>query len=97
MICKTVEQSTKCLNVTCCFVLLKHSQTAVLSVYQSPGTCCGTAVSELQSILLQLFPHVKYLIVAGDFNIDLKSNLSISKNYWMIFVLPNTFVSPAGL
>ena len=31
-LCETVEQSTTCLNVTCCFVFIQHSQTAVLSV-----------------------------------------------------------------
>ena len=54
---------------------------AVLSVYRSPNTCCTAAITELQSILMQLLPHVKYIIVAGDFNIDLKSNLPISKEY----------------
>ena len=44
-------------------------------------TCCKAAVDELQSILMQLSPHVKYLIVAGNFSIDLKSNLVISKEY----------------
>ena len=76
-----IEQSTTCLNVTCCLVSIQYSQTAVLSVYRSPSTCCTAAMTELQSILMQLSPHVKYLIVAGDFNIDLKSNSSISKEY----------------
>ena len=35
-------------------------------------------MTEVHSILMQLSPH---LIVAGDFNIDLKSNSSISKEY----------------
>ena len=80
-LCETVEQSTTCLNVTCCFVSIKHCQTAILSIYRSPSTCCKVAITELQSILMQLSPHIKYLIIAGDFNIDLKSNLSISKEY----------------
>ena len=78
-LCETVEQSTTCLNVTCCFVSIQHSQTAVLSAYRSPSTRCTAAMTELQSILMQLSPHVKYVIVAGDFNIDLKSNPPISK------------------
>ena len=69
------------MNVTCCLVSIKHCQTAILSIYRSPSTCCKAAITELQSILMQLSPHVKYLIIAGDFNIDLKSNLSISKEY----------------
>ena len=44
------------------------------------STCC-TAMTELHSILMQMSLHVKYLIVAGDFNIDLKSNFSISQEY----------------
>ena len=49
------------------FVSIKHCQTAVLSVYPPPGTCYGAAVTELQSILMQLSSYVKYLIiVAGD-------------------------------
>ena len=49
------------------------------------ATCCAAAIIELQSILMQLSPHVKYIIVAGDFNIDLKSNLSISKKHRNLF------------
>ena len=80
-LCETVEQSTTCLNVTYCFVSIKHCQTAILSIYRSPSTCCKAAITELQSIVMQLSPHVNYLIIAGDFNIDLKSNLSTSKEY----------------
>ena len=80
-LCEIVEQSTTYLNVTCCLVSVKHGQTAVLSVYWSPSTCCTAAMTELHSILMQLSPYVKYLIVAGDFNIDLKSNSSISREY----------------
>ena len=76
-----VEQSTTCSNVTCCFVVFNHGQTAVLSVYRSPSTCYKTTINELYSILLQLSTYVKYFIVAGDFNIDLQSSLSISKEY----------------
>ena len=65
-LCETVEQSTTCLNVTCCFVSIKHCQTAILSIYRSPSTCCKAAITELQSILMQLSTHVKYLIIAGD-------------------------------
>jgi len=79
-ICDIVEQSTTCLNVTC-FVAFKHSQTAVLSIYRSPSICCKTAITELQSILLQLLTYVKYFIIAGDFNIDLQSSLSTSNEY----------------
>lgn len=98
-LCEIVEQSSTCLNVSCCFVSIKYSQTAVLSVYRSPSTCCAAAIAELQSILMQLSPHVKYVIVAGDFNIDLKSNLSTTKEYRNLlddFASFNASVSLAG-
>jgi len=97
-ICDIVEQSTTCLNVTCCFVAFKHSQTAVLSIYRSPSTCCKTAITELQSILLQLSTFVKYFIIAGDFNIDLQSSLSTSNEYKNLlddFCLTQHIVAPS--
>ena len=65
----------------CCFIAIKHSQAAVLSIYRSPSTCCWTAIDELHSILVQLSTFAKYFIVAGDFNIDLKSSSSTSREY----------------
>ena len=79
-ICDIVEQSTTCLNVSCCFIAFKHSQAVVLSIYRSPNTRCRMAIDELHSILVQLSTYAKYFIVAGDFNIDLNINFKgISK------------------
>ena len=44
---------------------------AIVSVYRSPSTSPKEAVAELTSILEQLSQTVKYLILVGDFNIDL--------------------------
>ena len=59
----------------------KYHRIAVLSVYRSPSTSCGSAIIELRSVLLQLSASAKYTIMA-DFNIDLLStNNSVTLKY----------------
>ena len=92
-ICDSVEHSTTCLNVSCCFIAIKH---AVLSIYRSPNTCCRTAIDELHSILVQFSTYVKYFIVAGNFNIELKVYWNI-KICWMTFCLTQHIDSPSRI
>ena len=48
----------------------KYHQIAVASVYRSPLTCFSSAITQLRCTLLQLSSSAKYIIMAGDFNID---------------------------
>ena len=80
-ICDVIEKSCVTLNVCCCFVLCKHYRVAIVSVYRSPSTSPKEAVAELTSILEQLSQTVKYLILVGDFNIDLLHDSAIQSVY----------------
>ena len=80
-ICDVIERSCSVINISSCFVTCKH-RVAVVSVYPPLSTCCGSAITELRSVLLQLFSSAKYIIMAGDFNLDLLSTgNSVSQQY----------------
>ena len=81
-ICDVIERSCSVINISSCFVTCKYHRVAVLSVYRSPSTCCSSAITELRSVLLQLSTSAKYIMMAGDFNVDLLStNNSVTLDY----------------
>ena len=53
-ICNVIERSCSVINISSCFVTCKYHRIAVLLVYRSPSTSCGSAIIELRSVLLQL-------------------------------------------
>ena len=81
-ICDVIERSCSVINISSYFVTCKYHRVAVLSVYRSPSTCCSSAITELRSVLLQLSTSAKYIMMAGDFNVDLLStNNSVTLDY----------------
>jgi len=79
-ICELIEESCSTLN-DCCFVLYKHHQVAIISVYHSPSTCPKDAAVELVVVLKQLSQYLKFLMLFGDFNIDLLYDSSLKSEY----------------
>ena len=61
--------------------LVKFHRLAVVSIYRSPSTCPHASLHELSTLLDKLFPSVKNVILAGDFNIALRSDSSITNRY----------------
>ena len=69
------------MNVSCCFVTCKFHRLAVVSIYRSPSTCPHAGLQELSTLLDKLFPCVKHVILAGNFNINLHNDSSITNRY----------------
>ena len=80
-ICMEIEDSCQNLNVSCCFITCKFHCLAVVFIYRSPSTCPHAGLQELSTILDKLFFCVKHVILAGDFNIDLHNDSSITNEY----------------
>ena len=101
-ICTEIEDSCQSLNVSCCFITCKFHRLAVVSIYRSPSTCPDAGLQELSTLLDKLCPCVKNIILAGDFNIDLHNDSSITKRYVSLlsdyglsqYILQPTRVSP---
>ena len=70
-LCMDIEQSCGSLNVSCCFIQCKHFKMVVASIYGSPSTDFKQCIHDLHTLLPQLFACSQYVILAGDFNIDL--------------------------
>ena len=86
-ICDVIERSCSVINISSCFVICKYHRVAIVSVYRSPSTCCRSAITELRPVLLQLSASANYIIMAGDFNIDLLStSSSVSQEYGDLLV-----------
>ena len=73
LICEEVEQMCTLLNVVCCIVTCRHHRVAVVTVYRSPSIPGAACIAELRSVLLQLSSSAHYILMAGDFNINLLS------------------------
>jgi len=101
-ICTEIEDSCQSLNVSCCFITCKFHRLAVVSIYRSPSTCPDAGLQELSTLLDKLCTCVKNIILAGDFNIDLHNDSSITKRYVSLlsdyglsqYILQPTRVSP---
>jgi len=72
-LCDEVEQMCTSLSVACCIVTCKHHRITVVSVYHSPSIPVAACIGELRSVLLQLSFNVHYILIAGNFNINLLS------------------------
>ena len=70
-LCVDIEQSCVSLNVSCCFIQCKHFKKVVASIYRSPSTDFKQCIHDLYTLLPQLFACSQYVILGGDFNIDL--------------------------
>ena len=81
-VCDKVEQMCSLLNVACCTVICKHRRVAVVSVYRSPSVPGAACIAELRSILVLLSSNVDFILMAGDFNINLMvNNNTVTKEY----------------
>ena len=76
-----IEQKPLSVNVCTCFVTCKHHRIAVMSVYHSPSVSFTTFISELRSVLLLLSSTTSYILIAGDFNVNLLMSGSETKEY----------------
>ena len=72
-LCVDIEQSCESLNVSCCFIKCQNFKMLVASIYRSPSADheYHQCVADLHTLLPQLFACSQYVILAGDFNIDL--------------------------
>ena len=80
-ICEEIEQLCSSVNVCCCLVKSKFHRIAIVSVYRSPSVPFTVLISELQSVLMLLSTSVNYIMVAGDFNVNLLVFGGASKEY----------------
>ena len=80
-ICETLEQSCRFLNIVCCFVTCSCYQLCIVSIYRSPSTDSRAGLQELQHIITELSLVSKYIVIAGDFHIDLLSPSTITTVY----------------
>ena len=71
--CVDIEQSCVSLKVSCCFIKCRNFKMVVASIYRSPSAEYNQCVADLHTLLHQLFAIAcsKYVILAGDFNINL--------------------------
>ena len=60
---------------------VKHHRIAVLSVYRSPSVPFTTLLSELQSVVMMLSSNVNYILIGGDFNVNLLVSGGVTKEY----------------
>lgn len=81
LVCQDIERSCVSLNVTCCFLTCQHYKVAVVSIYRSPSTAVSKCMKDLHDLLSQLFLHCKYVMLAGDLNIDLLRSSSSQQHY----------------
>jgi len=77
-ICDEIEQLCSSVNVCCCLVKSKFYPIAIVS---SPSVPFTVLISELQSDLILLSASVNYIMVAGDFNVNLLESGFASKEY----------------
>ena len=74
-ICDVIERSCSVINISSCVVTCKYHRVVVLQFIDLHrlAVAAASAIAELRSVLLQLSTSAKYIIMAGDFNIDLLS------------------------
>ena len=84
-ICVSIEESCKLLNVPCCVINCKHSHLAIASVYRYPSISTSDCLIEIYNLISELSSFTKYVIVVGDFSINLLSTHSIILVILMIF------------
>ena len=70
-ICDEVEQMCRLINISCCIVTCEHHRVAIISIYRSPSTSGKNYINELRSVLVLLSSSVNFIIIAGDFNINM--------------------------
>ena len=81
LVCEDIERSCVLLNVACCFLACQHYKVAVVSIYRSPSTDVSQCIKDLHDLLSQLFVHCKYVMLAGDLNVDLLRSSSPQQHY----------------
>ena len=94
-LCEEIEKSCTSLNVTCCFFQCRHFKMVVASVYRSPSTDYAQCITDLHTLLPQLFSCSKYVVLAGDFNIDLLKHQSAYNDCLVDFQLVQLVQGPS--
>jgi len=94
-LCDDVEQMCTSLIVACCVVTCKHHCTAVVSIYRSPSISAAACIAELRSVLLQLSFNVHYILMAGDFNINLLSTNDASTREYVDLLIHGLSIDSA--
>ena len=56
-----------------------------MSIYRFPSTNARDCLHELQCVFIQLLSNAKYVIIAGDFNINSLDSPSIQRDYVNLF------------
>ena len=81
-ICDEIEQLSSVLNITCCFITCVFHKMAVVSIYRSPSTEFSVGLFDLYQILSKLYVVTQYVILAGDFNIDVLNESAAKDQYF---------------
>ena len=80
-LCEDIEKSCTSLNVCCCSLKCKLYKVAVVCIYRSPSIDVSKCLEDLHDLLSQLFVSCKYVLLAGDLNIDLLCASSSRERY----------------